>query len=116
MYRHICALPCAPISTTISYTLYPAQIETQGDIFSFTDAPPVKKTKKVVTYGPYEAVDTPFPSSGVRVHYINNAPFAAVTQLDRELEISHWGNIYVEERYAMVRLEGTGYRVCALRV
>ena len=79
------------------------QIETEGDIFSFTDAPPAKKTKKAVSYGPYEDIDAPFASYGIKLHYVNNSPFAAATQLDRELEVSHWGNIYVEERYAVVR-------------
>lgn len=36
------------------------------------------------------------------MHYENNAPFAAA-EIEREIEISHWGNVYVEERYHVVR-------------
>lgn len=78
-------------------------METEGDILSFTDAALAKKSRKAVTYGPYEDTDTPFAGERVQLHYVNNAPFAAATQLSRELEVSHWGNIYVEERYVVVR-------------
>ena len=74
------------------------QLETGGEILSYTDAPPVKKTNRAVTYGPYGAIDTPFANFWLKTHYVNNAPFAAAT----ELEVSHWGNIYVEERYQLV--------------
>ncbi len=33
----------------------------------------------------------------VVVHYENNAPFLAVSTLLRHIEVSHWGNIAVEE-------------------
>lgn len=31
------------------------------------------------------------------MHYENNSPFLTVTRLERTLEVSHWGNIAVEE-------------------
>lgn len=31
------------------------------------------------------------------VHYENNAPFLTITNLERVIEVSHWGNIAVEE-------------------
>lgn len=31
------------------------------------------------------------------VHYENNSPFLTVTRLERTVEVSHWGNIAVEE-------------------
>lgn len=31
------------------------------------------------------------------VHYENNAPFLSITNLERVIEVSHWGNIAVEE-------------------
>lgn len=31
------------------------------------------------------------------LHYENNSPFLSVTRLERTLEVSHWGNIAVEE-------------------
>jgi len=33
----------------------------------------------------------------LRVHEENNSPFLTVTSLDRVIEVSHWGNIAVEE-------------------
>jgi oligosaccharyltransferase complex subunit alpha (ribophorin I) len=35
------------------------------------------------------------------VHYENHAPFAQVTELEREIDVSHWGNVYFEERYSL---------------
>lgn len=31
------------------------------------------------------------------IHYENNSPFLTVTRLERTIEVSHWGNIAVEE-------------------
>ena len=31
------------------------------------------------------------------MHYENHSPFLTVTRLERWLEVSHWGNIAVEE-------------------
>lgn len=36
---------------------------------------------------------------------MNHAPFAKVTSCLREIEVSNWGNIAVEEHYDLVRLE-----------
>ena len=33
------------------------------------------------------------------VHYENNSPFLTVTRMTRMIEVSHWGNIAVEETY-----------------
>ena len=37
------------------------------------------------------------------MHYENFAPFAQVTELEREVQVSHWGAVYFEERYNLVR-------------
>lgn len=31
------------------------------------------------------------------IHYENNAPFLTITNLLRVIEVSHWGNIAIEE-------------------
>ena len=36
------------------------------------------------------------------VHYENNTPFLTVTHMTRLIEVSHWGNIAVEETYHVV--------------
>ncbi len=35
----------------------------------------------------------------LRVHYENNNPFLTVTSMTRVIEVSHWGNIAVEETF-----------------
>ncbi|KAL4451280.1 hypothetical protein ABPG77_009352 [Micractinium sp. CCAP 211/92] len=67
---------------------------------TFTNVQPVKRSTDTLTYGPY--TDTPpFTSEPITVHYENNQPFAHVTDLEREVEVSHWGNVYFEERYSL---------------
>ena len=52
----------------------------------------------MLTFGPYQ--DLPASSSGhFTAHFENNNAFPRVTQLTRELEVSHWGNVYVDEKY-----------------
>ena len=36
------------------------------------------------------------------VHYENNSPFLTVTRMTRVIEVSHWGNIAVEETFEML--------------
>ena len=79
-----------------------AQVTFGGEILSNTDAPPVKKSSRALTYGPYENIGTSFANFWVKFHAVNNAPFAAGKSVHREIEVSHWGNIYVEERYLVV--------------
>jgi oligosaccharyltransferase complex subunit alpha (ribophorin I) len=43
----------------------------------------------------------PFTVEELKVHFENNSPFAVVEQLEREIEVSHWGNVYVTEHYKM---------------
>lgn len=38
------------------------------------------------------------------MHYENTFAFATATSLVREMEISHWGNVYFREEYNLVRL------------
>lgn len=54
-----------------------------------------------IKYGPYTKT-APWTFNEMRLHFANTKPFAVVTKLEREIEVSHWGNIYVEERYFLV--------------
>uniref|UniRef100_H2Z4F8 Dolichyl-diphosphooligosaccharide--protein glycosyltransferase subunit 1 n=1 Tax=Ciona savignyi TaxID=51511 RepID=H2Z4F8_CIOSA len=49
--------------------------------------------------------------SAMKVHYENNNPFLTVSKLTRVIEISHWGNIAVEEtldiRHTGAKLKGS---------
>jgi len=49
-----------------------------------------------ITYGPYNNI-APYSHSDLVVHYENNKPFLTVSLFERLLEISHWGNIAVED-------------------
>jgi oligosaccharyltransferase complex subunit alpha (ribophorin I) len=67
------------------------------NILSYTKEPsPVKKSDNVITYGPYKS-HQPYSIIEMMIHYENNRPFLTVTQLTRTIELSHWGNIAVEE-------------------
>ena len=53
-----------------------------------------------IKYGPYK--DTPpFAASPMRLHFPNNNPFAEAEVLEREVEVSHWGNVAVDEQYSI---------------
>jgi len=47
----------------------------------------------------------------MKIHYENNSPFASVLEMTRLIELSHWGNIAVEESFTVehvgAKLKGT---------
>eukprot|EP01112_Ceratiomyxa_fruticulosa_P012202 TRINITY_DN3370_c0_g1_i1.p1 TRINITY_DN3370_c0_g1~~TRINITY_DN3370_c0_g1_i1.p1 ORF type:complete len:585 (+),score=115.06 TRINITY_DN3370_c0_g1_i1:127-1881(+) len=49
-----------------------------------------------LTYGPYTDV-APYSNSPMGVHFENNSPFITITSMTKEFEISHWGNLAVEQ-------------------
>ncbi|XP_022099893.1 dolichyl-diphosphooligosaccharide--protein glycosyltransferase subunit 1-like [Acanthaster planci] len=59
---------------------------------------PVTQSDSTISYGPYDNVG-PFSEEKIRIHYENNNPFLVVTSMTRVIEVSHWGNIAVEETY-----------------
>lgn len=67
----------------------------------YTKEKPVVSSDKTISYGPYENVEA-FKEVELVVHYENNTPFLTVTQMTRVIELSHWGNIAVEETYDLV--------------
>ncbi|CAN0277993.1 unnamed protein product [Pylaiella littoralis] len=72
-------------------------------ILSMTDAPEKRVAKgDMVTYGPFEDVPPLANGGDLRIHYVNHSPFAKVTSCLREIEVSNWGNIAVEEHYDLV--------------
>ncbi len=70
------------------------------DMLSYTELAPSSKSGSSLSYGPYKDVGA-FAAHELRVHFENNSPFAEVTALTREVEVSHWGNVYVEETYTL---------------
>ncbi|KAK3103927.1 hypothetical protein FSP39_022971 [Pinctada imbricata] len=74
---------------------------TSTSVESYTKSPkPVSQSDRTISYGPYEQRE-PYSEGELRVHSENNSPFLTVTNLERIIEVSHWGNIAVEEHIQM---------------
>lgn len=91
-----------------AYFLSPYKTTTQttvvncpsSSIESFSKVKPATQAESSITYGPYENKDA-HSSADITVHYENNSPFLTVTSMERLIEVSHWGNIAVEETVDM---------------
>ena len=68
---------------------------------SYTQTPkPVTKSEQTIIYGSYDNVAA-LSRQDITLHYENNNPFLTVSNLKRWIEVSHWGNIAVEETIDM---------------
>ena len=65
-------------------------------IESYTKVKPFTQSDSSIIYGPYDK-KAPFSKEELMVHFENNNKFLTVTRLERVIEVSHWGNIAVEE-------------------
>ncbi|KAJ8735302.1 hypothetical protein PYW07_006922 [Mythimna separata] len=74
---------------------------------TFTKVKPYTQQDGGFQYGPYPAVK-PFSEKELVIHYKNNSPFLTVTRIERLIEVSHWGNIAVEE---VVEIEHSGAKL-----
>lgn len=74
---------------------------------SFTKIKPFTQEDGTVNYGPTANVG-PFTEKELSAHYKNNSPFLTVTRVERLIEVSHWGNIAVEE---VIEVEHTGAKL-----
>nr|AAW25729.1 SJCHGC00848 protein [Schistosoma japonicum] len=68
--------------------------------YSATSIPPVINDNNIV-YGPYESRPA-FSVEPLVLHFEYYAPFVTVTEMTRLIEVSHWGNIAVEETLEIV--------------
>ncbi|XP_052869650.1 dolichyl-diphosphooligosaccharide--protein glycosyltransferase subunit 1 [Anopheles cruzii] len=66
------------------------------NVESYTQFKPSSQADSTITYGPYDNV-VAFSQEPMTVHFENFTPFLTVTRLERTIEVSHWGNIAVEE-------------------
>lgn len=71
------------------------------NIENYTKVKPVSVSDTNLVYGPHSSVK-PFSSEKLMVHYENNSPFLVVSNLERVIEVSHWGNIAVEETISLI--------------
>lgn len=74
------------------------------NIESYSKLKPVSQSDTQLTYGPYENIPA-FSHDPMVIHCENNTPFLTVRNLQRQIEVSHWGNIAIEET---IDLEHTG--------
>ena len=77
---------------------------------SYSKLKPTSQEEETITYGPYENI-APLQKSSMKIHYENNSPFLTVVNMVRTIEVSHWGNVAVEEtfhiRHTGAELKGT---------
>ncbi|VDK66064.1 unnamed protein product [Onchocerca ochengi] len=72
-----------------------------GKLESRTTVSPTSVDGGKITYGPY--IDQkPYAVAEIVVHCENNTPFVVATDVLRVIEVSHWGNIAVEETISIV--------------
>ncbi|EAL60811.1 dolichyl-diphosphooligosaccharide-protein glycotransferase [Dictyostelium discoideum AX4] len=90
------------------YFTSPYKTETQkttvklasSKVESYSEEQPTSLKGMTVTYGPYSAIEA-FSVSPMRIHYENGSPFFVLTNLLKEYEVSHWGNLAVETHYQL---------------
>uniref|UniRef100_A0A8B9N2V9 Dolichyl-diphosphooligosaccharide--protein glycosyltransferase subunit 1 n=1 Tax=Accipiter nisus TaxID=211598 RepID=A0A8B9N2V9_9AVES len=74
------------------------------NVESYTKLGNPSRTEDMIEYGPFKDIP-PYSQDTMKVHYENNSPFLTITSMTRVIEVSHWGNIAVEET---VDLKHTG--------
>lgn len=67
-------------------------------IESYSRLKPSSSSDNTVTYGPYKDSKA-YRIHAMRIHFENNSPFLIVNEMTRWIEVSHWGNIAVEESF-----------------
>lgn len=77
------------------------------NVESFTKVKPFSQLDGLVNYGPYANIG-PFTEKELSLHYKNNSPFLTVTRVERLIEVSHWGNIAIEE---VIEIEHSGAKL-----
>ena len=95
------------------YFLTPYFVETQVTtyllekhrILAYSEDEKVKAVDQGLRYGPYSDVQ-PLTFTQIRVSFTYEEPLIILTEARRSVEISHWGNIPVEEYFDMVNIGG----------
>ena len=74
-------------------------------VFSFTDISPHVQSDTMLTYGPFPSVSAFAPVEEVRLHFPSIAKFRTLETVEREVEVSQWGNVAFEE---VIRARNSG--------
>ncbi|KAJ3602960.1 hypothetical protein NHX12_030704 [Muraenolepis orangiensis] len=88
--NHYLYSPYPTVSQTTRVRLSSKAVE------SYTKLGNPSKNDEVIEYGPFRDIG-PFSEDALKVHYENNSPFLTISSITRTIEVSHWGNIAVEE-------------------
>lgn len=103
--------PTAKMTTMVE--LYSSAVE------SWTRFAPSRRKGDTIKYGPYEDLEGSPEEAPVLIHFQNDAPFITFTNVDKEIEVSHWGNVAVEElidmRHTGAQLKGGFSRLDYMR-
>ncbi|XP_051966930.1 dolichyl-diphosphooligosaccharide--protein glycosyltransferase subunit 1 [Xyrauchen texanus] len=84
------------------YSPYPTHSQTthvrlaSKTVETYTKLGNPTKNDEAIEYGPFKDVP-PFSQDVMKIHYENNTPFLTISSITRTIEVSHWGNIAVEE-------------------
>uniref|UniRef100_A0A8C2ZR68 Dolichyl-diphosphooligosaccharide--protein glycosyltransferase subunit 1 n=1 Tax=Cyclopterus lumpus TaxID=8103 RepID=A0A8C2ZR68_CYCLU len=84
------------------YSPYPTRSQTtrvrlaSKTVETYTKLGNPSKNDEILEYGPFRDV-APFSEDAMKIHYENNSPFLTISNIIRTIEVSHWGNIAVEE-------------------
>ncbi|OCT85830.1 hypothetical protein XELAEV_18023999mg [Xenopus laevis] len=92
------------------YSPYPTKSQTtrvklaSRNVETYTKLGNPTRSEDLIEYGPFKDIAA-WSQDPLKVHYENNSPFLTITSMTRLIEVSHWGNIAVEET---VDLKHTG--------
>lgn len=88
------------------YFLSPYLVQTQKTIFkieehrinSFTLTPGAEKINNGIKYGPYKDMQ-PYSFEIIMMHFDYADPLLILTEAERVINLSHWGNIHVDDHF-----------------
>jgi oligosaccharyltransferase complex subunit alpha (ribophorin I) len=72
-----------------------------------------KKSGDDIKYGSFSDVAA-FSSRPLAIHFVNNSPFVTFNTFTKDIEVSHWGNVAVQDNYVLThtgaKLKGPFHR------
>jgi len=72
-----------------------------SDKFKSYSKPVAEIDGKKITYGPYKDIAPFSASERVRFHFQFHVPYLTMTEVVRDIEISHYGNVRIEESFLL---------------
>ena len=92
------------VDTAYTISPYPIQEDTTNirlntkDTEAFHAPEPAAMDGKSLVLGPYKDIK-PFTVEPLDVHFISDFPMLVASRVTREISISHWGRVFVDEQY-----------------